>query len=168
MTSEYKISVDQNMERDHSNLQSSSLLWNSEAIEQLRHHWQEYISGLKMTPTELQLSKARADRALDLARCNQNRRLGEASQSSKCDRPLTDLYNSPRTTCRMKKILDKEVRRTRIEVPDDENHYYLCPQCGLVKDYRLTHEKHAEKMRQRLKRLVAKHPNLQPSSQTYL
>ncbi|KAH8251298.1 hypothetical protein KR032_005360, partial [Drosophila birchii] len=159
--STFKISYSRNMERTPIS-QSSSLLLTSEVIEQLRHHWKEYISGLEMTPTELQLSKTRADRALDLARSNRNRRLLQAS-SSKYDRPLTALYSSPRTTCRMKKILDKQLERsTRFQEPSNDSHYFLCPQCGLVKDNCLMHRKHAEKMQQRLKKLVRKHPNLQP------
>ncbi|KAH8279822.1 hypothetical protein KR054_007820, partial [Drosophila jambulina] len=163
-----KLQVACNMERNLGHPQCPSLLLNSEAIDQLRHQWQEYISGLEMAPTELQLSTSRADLKLDLARSKQNRRLVQASSSLKYDRSLTALYSSPRTTCRVKKILDKVVRPTKIETPHDEkSHYFLCPQCGLVKDHRYTHEKHAEKMRQRLKSLVEKHPNLQPNYQTF-
>ncbi|EDW88353.1 uncharacterized protein LOC6527551 [Drosophila yakuba] len=138
----------------------SSLLFSSDAVEQLRDKWTHYIFSQPKAPFEVQLAKARADRALELVRSTQKAALEEAASSprSKC-RPLTALHNSPRTTNRMKMVMETRMRPSIVK--ESKSQYNLCPSCGLVKDSILNHQ-HAE---QRLKKLLAQHPSLLPKRQ---
>ncbi|XP_016961779.1 uncharacterized protein LOC108032465 [Drosophila biarmipes] len=135
----------------------SSLLLDEEAMKQLRDHWSDYILSLPKTPFELQLAKARADRALDLVRGKQKAVVKQGPSTPKRSRrPLTDMHNSPRTTSRMKQVLETLMRPAKIK--ESESQYNLCPQCGLVKDSVFNHE-HAES---RLQKLFEQHPCLLP------
>lgn len=158
--SAYRLSCIGNAEWGPHTSNRSSSLFNSEAIEQLRDKWTHFIFNLPKAPLELQLAKARANRALELVRSKEKAALErtESSPRSKC-RPLTALHNSPRTTNRMKLIMETRVRPAIVKKSKSE--YNLCPSCGLVKDSILNHQ-HAE---QRLKKLLAQHPSLLPKRQ---
>ncbi|XP_017047739.1 uncharacterized protein LOC108092611 [Drosophila ficusphila] len=134
----------------------SSLVLDAETIEQLRNKWREYIMSQSKSPIELQLAKAREDRALELARSKRKAALELKKSIPKSCRPLTDLYNSPRTTSRMKQVLEKRMRPFQNEEPKSQ--YNLCPRCGPVKNSIINH-KNAE---QRLKLLLEQHPSLRP------
>jgi len=135
----------------------SSILLDEEAVRQLRGQWSDYIFSLPKTPFELQLAKSRADQALELVRSKQKAVEKQGPSTPKrCRRPLTDLHNSPRTTSRMKQVLETRMRSSKIKEPESE--YNLCPQCGLVKDSILNHD-HAER---RLQKLFEQHPSLVP------
>ncbi|XP_017067942.1 uncharacterized protein LOC108105739 [Drosophila eugracilis] len=128
-----------------------------EAVNKLREDWCDYIYSLPKTPYELQLAKARANQALELVRSKQKAVLAKAVSPPKSDhRPLTALHNSPRTTSRMKQVIETRMQGSKIKEPKSE--YNLCPRCGLVRDSIWNHQ-HAE---QRLKKLLAQHPSLLP------
>ncbi|EDV58637.1 uncharacterized protein LOC6542699 [Drosophila erecta] len=155
--SAYKLSSIRNPEWDPKSSNCSSLLFSSEGVEQQRDKWTHYIYRVPKAPFEVQLAKARVDRAIELVRSKQKAALEQAELSprSKC-RPLTALHNSPRTTNRMKLVMETRMRPTIVK--ESKSQYNLCPSCGLVKDSILNHQ-HAE---QRLKELLAQHPSLLP------
>ncbi|KAH8352268.1 hypothetical protein KR084_003065 [Drosophila pseudotakahashii] len=156
--SAYKFDSNKTSERESTACDRPSLMLDAEAVKQLRNQWCDYIFSLPKTPFELKLAKARADRALELVRSNQRASVKpKAPSTSKyCRRPLTDLHNSPRTTSRMKQVIETRMQPSKIKEPNSQ--YNLCPRCGLVKDSIFNHE-HAEK---RLKKLLQQHPSLIP------
>ncbi|XP_016989596.1 uncharacterized protein LOC108051849 [Drosophila rhopaloa] len=144
------------LELEHIASTRSSLSLDSQAVEQLRHQWYDYFSSLPKTPFELQLAKARADRALELVKSKQKTALEQVHSTPKSvRRPLTALHTSPRTTSRMKEV-ERRMQQSKFEEPRSQ--YNLCPKCGLVKDSIFNH-RHAE---ERLKKLLEQHPSLVP------
>ncbi|EDW51678.1 uncharacterized protein LOC6611199 [Drosophila sechellia] len=156
--SAYRLSCIGNAEWGPRTSNRSRSLFNSEAVE--RDKWTQFFFNLPKAPLELQLAKARADRELELVRSKQKAALErtESSPRSKC-RPLTALHNSPRTTNRVKVVMETRMRPAIVK--ESKSEYNLCPSCGLVKDSLLNHQ-HAE---QRLKKLLAQHPSLLPKRQ---
>ncbi|KAH8276043.1 hypothetical protein KR026_001710, partial [Drosophila bipectinata] len=140
----------------------------AEYVTTLRKKWSDYILNLSKTPTELKLANERANRDLQMSRSNQEETNSKSNHkkalenlivSPKSLRPLTALYNSPRTTSRMKKALQQmgaSKSQSRVEF-----HFHLCPQCGFVK-CQLSKEEHAEQLRRRLKKLLLQYPSLIP------
>ncbi|EDW78039.1 uncharacterized protein Dwil_GK19352 [Drosophila willistoni] len=134
----------------------SSIPLNLENVEQLRDKWAKYIAGLEKTPIEIQLATNRAEQALHLAN------IQNAPVQRKSCRPITALYASPRTTKRMRRVLETHMPESQSfhgNPSQDKLYCHLCPQCGFVKDS-TTPEQFGERMRQRLKRFLAKNPSL--------
>lgn len=146
-------------ETEHRNLHSIPVPIDAEYIKTLRRKWIEYFWSLSKTPTEIKLADERASRASQMVSSNQKKALEKSLVSPKPIRPLTALYSSPRTTTRMKKVMQK-MSKSRSQSPRKLN-FSFCPECGFV-NCALSHKEHAEKMRQRLKKLLTQHPSLKP------
>lgn len=156
----YKDTSAQGTEQLH--LPSIPLPIDAEYIKALRRKWIHYFWSLAKTPTEIKLAEERSSRANEMVSSNQKKTL----VSPKPLRPLTALYSSPRTTTRMKKVEQKMQNRSksRSQSPQELN-FKFCPECGFV-NCTLSHKEHAEKMRQRLKKLLIQHPSLNPKKET--
>ncbi|XP_030377214.1 uncharacterized protein LOC115626102 [Scaptodrosophila lebanonensis] len=147
----------------------SNIRLDLDTVDELSAKWKQHFNNVSQTPLELKLAAIRAQREHKTADPKKKTEESVKKRSQERRRPITALYTAPRTTQRMKKVIEtkmpcsnEDVRRGAKD-EDGEYHYNLCRECGFVK-CTLTPAEHAERLRKKFDDFIAKNPALRPET----